>query len=181
MYSRIHGPAAIATFLALLLCGSAAATGTREGEALRGRNGAYSWSLAAGAPHGDPCLEVSIVHRHGRFGFDRTRFRHCVPRLRSAGPALIAGGRELGRGADGMTVLALAFSPGVARARLVFAGGRVETRRVRSLPRAPGGTGFVTLAGRADLCLTGVTSLGAGGAALWRESAGACLPRVTGG
>ena len=79
MYPRIHSKGAVvAIALGVLLCGlSGAAFGHGKGALLdSGSRGGYAWTVeASGGRSSASCLEVAIAHRHGRFSFDRSRFR----------------------------------------------------------------------------------------------------------
>jgi hypothetical protein len=151
--------------------------GLRDDEA-----GAYSWSVAAASEErGTACLKVAILHRHGRFAYDRSKFRRCATGLKAKGPPLIVGGTELSGERAGMTVLALAFAPGVDHARVQFAGqdpAAISPRPLRGAVRRSGlpAPRYAVFAIRGRRCLTRVVSLDAGGNTLWASKGDRCLP-----
>jgi hypothetical protein len=168
--------------LALVLGSAATASGAAWVELDKGRSGGYAFLVegkrgsAAGL-----CLRVSVLHRHGRFSFDRSRFRSCAgpgSELRARSAPLLAGGTQLGRApGSGLSVFAALFAPAVRGAWLGFGEGgigigvrRVNSGRAGALRLSRTGLGVVVVDG--SRCPTRTISRGAAGAALWDSGAG---------
>lgn len=148
----------------------------------QGRSGAYAFVVEAkrGAAAG-LCLRVSVLHRHGPFSFDRSRFRSCAApgaELRARSASLFAGGAQLGRApGSGLSVFAALFAPAVRSAWLGLEEGgagialrQLELDRARALGLGRAGLGVVVLDGAR--CPTRALSRGAGGATLWDSGTG---------
>jgi hypothetical protein len=167
--------------LALLLGPAATARGAAWVELGQGRSGGYSFLVEG--KRGDAaglCLRVSVLHRHGRFSFDRSRFRSCAGaggELHAGAAPLLAGGAQLGRApGSGLSVFAALFAPAVRGVWLGFdrSGSAMQ---VQPLGEAGVGVGL----GRARLgvvvldraaCPTRAISRGSGGSVLWDSGAG---------
>src|SRR4051812_2888290 len=99
----------------LLPSASASTSPGDESPVVTGRRGSSSWTIEASRLAGSrPCLTVAITHRHGRFSYDRSRFRDCAGDptgpVRSR-PPLLAGGTHSSAGGSRMTVFAILASP----------------------------------------------------------------------
>jgi hypothetical protein len=177
-----NGKAFVSGLLALLALAvpppASAAPGADWVRLDAGRESSYSWSVEAGeeaAGSGAPstCLRVAITHRHGRFSYDRSRFRDCGGAPGRSRPPLLVGGTHLGdAGEPRMTVFGI-LAPARARAVRVSVsdGAHSESVAVRLSTIQPSegisGMRFAVVALRGAHCVERLATSGPSGRALW--------------
>jgi hypothetical protein len=178
---REAGRAATALLALALLLGlvtsAEAASWTRLKQ---GRSGVYAFAVEAKRGGAGLCLRVSVLHRHGPFSFDRTRFRSCTEGvgLHAGAAPLFAGGAQLGGASgSGLSVFAALFAPSVRSAWIGLEEGgagtpvsRLEPSEAGSLGLERAGLGVVVVDGAS--CATRALSRSAGGALLWDSGTG---------
>jgi hypothetical protein len=127
-------------------------------------------------------VSVAITHRHGRFSYDRSKFRDCVvdsPGLTRSAAPLLVGGTHLG-GADGlrMTVFGVLAAAGTRQVRVTVSDGLDDTHVSARLEpialRASRATDlrFAAIALPGRHCVERLATKSALGKTLWQSTPG---------
>jgi hypothetical protein len=143
-----------------------------------GQRGSYSWSVKASRLVGSrPCVSVAIIHRHGPFSYDGSRFHECAtasPGLTRSTPPLLVGGIHLGGDGSRMTVYGILASAGTRTVRATLADGleaaRVSARLTPVALRADraGDLRFAVIVLPGRHCVERLAAVGPHGKALWQ-------------
>jgi hypothetical protein len=180
-----NGKGLVFGFVALIALAAAAAALAAPGPAWvrldQGSVRSYSWSVdaadgAMGTSAAAPCLRVAITHRHGRFSYDRSRFRDCALSSRALArsrPPLLVGGTHLGNsGGSRMTVFGILAPAGARKIRVSVSDGARAESVAASLAAIPstgrmGGLRFAVVILPGAHCVERLATASASGRSLW--------------